>query len=387
MFKKFERVLRETTGKRKSGILILANNDIGLYKFRKELIQEMISPGSVVDGRNGEGLEVYIALPNGECIQQLENMGCHFVEVPIDRRGINPLKDFYVIEQYIKLIRFLKPDKVITYTIKPNIYGGIVSQWCKIPYYVNITGLGTAFQKKGVLQWLVTKMYCAALAKAEIVFFENKENQKVFEYKKIVTPEQSVVLNGAGVNLDEYSYTEYPKEMKPIRFLFVGRVMKEKGVDELFEAMEQLVNHSYSVHLDVVGPCEEDYVPIMKKKEQKGWLSYHGYQKDVKPFIAQSHCFVLPSWHEGMANTNLECAAMGRPVITSDIPGCREAVADGKSGYLIQSRSVEELYKGMKKFVELPYERCREMGLAARQHMEDNFDKKRVVESTVKWLF
>lgn len=370
----------------KEKILILANNDIGLYKFRKELIQELLCPGSVVDGRSGEDAEVYIALPNGEFVHPLEQMGCHFIETPIDRRGMNPLKDLHLFRRYQRIIREVRPNRVITYTIKPNIYGGIACRLKKVPYYVNITGLGTAFQNRGLLQTLVTKLYRVALKKAKKVFFENVENQEVLEEKKIVKKNQGVLLNGAGVNLEEYSYTEYPKEDKLVRFLFIGRVMREKGIDELFRAMELLREDNCAVHLDVVGPCEEDYVPIMEKKEQEGWLTYHGYQKDVKPFIAACHCFVLPSWHEGMANTNLECASMGRAVITTNIHGCLEAVEDGVSGYLCEKQNADGLYQVMKRFTELSYDERKTVGLAGRKRMEDCFDKKKVVQKTLEKL-
>lgn len=365
-------------------ILILANNDVGLYKFRKELIEELLHPGSIVGDRQAEETEVYISLPNGEFVQPLEQMGCHFIETPIDRRGINPGTDLKLFRQYQKILKEVRPDKVVTYTIKPNIYGGIACRLQKIPYYVNITGLGTAFQRKGLLQALVTRMYRFALKDAGAVFFENAENKRVFEQKRIVKTDKCVLLNGAGVNITEYSCAPYPKDTGITNFLFVGRVMKEKGIDELLAAMEHLVSDQEAVHLNVVGPCEEDYVALMKEKEQEGWLSYHGYQNDVKPFIRESHCFVLPSWHEGMANTNLECAAMGRPVITSDIAGCREAVLDGKSGYLVQSKNVRDLYQTMKKFIRLSHTERESMGLVGRKHMEEWFDKRGVVRATLQ---
>lgn len=370
----------------KMKILILANNDVGLYKFRKELIQELLCPGSIVNGRSGKGAEVYIALPNGEFVKPLIQLGCHFIDTPIDRRGMNPMKDIHLFRQYQTILKDIQPDKVITYTIKPNIYGGIACRWKKIPYYVNITGLGTAFQKKGFLQTMVTKLYRIALKKAQKVFFENSENREVLEKKKIVKLNQSVLLNGAGVNLGDYPYTAYPKEEQPIRFLFIGRVMREKGIEELLQAVERLRAEQYPVCLDVVGPCEEDYVSIMKQKEQEGWLTYHGYQKDVKTFIEACHCFILPSWHEGMANTNLESAAMGRPVITSDIPGCREAVVEHRSGLLCQAGNGDSLYPTMRQFVELPYEKKMNMGAEGRKHMEQVFDKTRVVEKTIENL-
>ena len=177
---------------------------------------------------------------------------------------------------------------------------------------------------------------------------------------------------------------EYPTEQK-IHFLFMGRIMKEKGIEELFEAMRRLIDDGIDCCLDVLGESEENYKELIMQYENEGWLHYYGYQKDVKPFIKQCHCFVLPSWHEGMANTNLESAASGRPVITSRIPGCMETVDDGVSGYLVERRNIKNLYKVLKKFCLLSEER-KEMGLAGRKHMEENFDKRKVVEETILYL-
>ena len=370
----------------KEKILILANNDVGLYKFRKELIEELLHPGSVVEGRKAESKEVYISLPNGELVQLLEQMGCRFLETPIERRGINPITDVKLLLRYFKMIKSVKPDMVITYTIKPNIYGAIASRILKQNYIVNITGLGTAFQKKGMLRKIVTLMYKFALRKAKIVFFENKANQDFFVEEHIVEKNKTCVLNGAGVNLTYYTVLEYPKEREETRFLFVGRVMKEKGIEELFVAMRRLRSAGYSCTLDVLGGMEEDYRQEIEKYTAEGWLHYHGYQKDVRPFIRECHCFVLPSWHEGMANTNLECAASGRPLITSNIPGCREAVVDGVSGYLCESRNSESLYARMKQFINLTHEERQKMGLAGRKHMEEMFDKRKVVEKTIDMM-
>lgn len=282
-------------------------------------------------------------------------------------------------------MRSHKPDLVITYTIKPNVYGGFAARLVGIPYAVNITGLGTAFQNEGVLKKLVTMMYKVGLKKAKVVFFENDENRQIFIREKIVPKSKTCLLNGAGVNLKHYRVAEYPKG-DSTRFLFVGRVMKEKGIDELFTVMRRLVAESIPCSLDVVGGYEEDYKEIIKTCEDEGWLHYHGFQKDVKPFIHNSHCFVLPSWHEGMANTNLECAASGRPVITSNIHGCLEAVEDGVTGFLCEKKNPDDLYRVMKQMCELTFERRMAMGLAGRKRMEEIFDKRKVVEETIKCL-
>lgn len=352
-------------------ILILANNDVGLYQFRKELIETLISKN-----------EIYISLPNGDFIESFEQMGCHFIDTPIDRRGMNPRRDVRLFLSYRKLMKKLQPDLVITYTIKPNVYGGFAARLLRIPYAVNITGLGTAFQSNGLLRKIVTRMYMMSCKKAKVVFFENSGNRRIFIDEKIVEEEQTCLLNGAGVNLSHYQLTDYPAG-DVTKFLFVGRVMKEKGIEELFAAMKLLIDQGIPCSLDILGGYEEDYQDLIERYAAEGWLHYHGYQADVRPFIAQSHCFVLPSWHEGMANTNLECAASGRPVITSNIHGCLEAVEDGVTGYLCEKKNPEDLYRVMKRFAGLPYEQRKAMGLSGRKRMETLFDKNQVVEKTV----
>ena len=355
-------------------ILILANHDLGLYQFRKELIQELLKEH-----------EVLISLPNGEFINKLKQMGCKFIDTKVDRRGINPIKDLSLIISYYKLIKHVKPDLVITYTIKPNVYGGMVCRLLGINYAVNITGLGTAFENGGLLRKFVVKLYTIACEKAKVVFFENEENRQIFIISKIVKESQTYRLNGAGVNLDHYRVLPYSNN-NVIKFLFMGRIMAEKGIDELFYAMKKLVSEGIKCELDVLGGYEENYKDTIEKYENEGWLHYHGYQKDVRPFIEQCHCFVLPSWHEGMANTNLESAASGRPIITTNIHGCLEAVIENKSGFLVERKNADDLFEKMKSFTELSYEERKAMGLASRKHMEEIFDKKIVVENTIKEL-
>lgn len=357
-------------------ILILANNDVGLYKFRKELIQELIRRGN----------KVIVSLPDGELIPDIRKLGVKVILTDVDRRGINPLTDLKLLIRYFRMEVTLKPDLVITYTIKPNVYGGLVSRILHIPYAENITGLGTTFQTENFVRKLVCFLYKISSRHAKVVFFENEENKQTFLDNHLIREEQACRLNGAGVNLEEYPYTEYPDENEPIRFLFIGRVMKEKGVDELFEAAKRIKKEYPDVLFDIVGPMEDEYDSVLKKLEEDGIITYYGYQKDVRPFIARCHCFVLPSWHEGMANTNLESASSGRPVITSNIPGCMEAVADNMSGFLCKTENSNDLYEVIKKFIELPYDERKTMGLAGRKRMEKFFDKKKIVAKTMDFL-
>lgn len=348
-------------------ILILANNDIGLYQFRRELIQELLKDNNI-----------YISLPYGKLVEPLKEMGCQYIDTPIDRRGINPLTDIKLIIKYIGVMREIKPDMVITYTIKPNVYGGAVCRLLNIPYAVNITGLGTAFQKQPLAS-IVSIMYKIALKKAKTVFFENHNNAELFIDRKIIPNNKATILPGAGVNLDYYSYIPYSENEK-VRFLYLGRIMKEKGMDELFYAIRKLYEkYGDKVQLDLVGFFEDEYKETVDKLESDGIVVFHGYQEDPRPFYANSDCVVLPSYHEGMSNVLLEAAATGRCIITSDIPGCREAVDDGVTGFLCAVQDKESLYEKMEAIVETSKEQIIRYGENGRCKMQKEFKKELVV--------
>lgn len=352
--------------------LILANNSDGLFRFRHELLEELKKRYSII-----------ASTPFDNFIPELESICDKVIQTEFDRRSINPVKDFRLLRSYAGMIDRVKPDLIITYTIKPNIYGGLVSRFKKVPYAVNITGLGTAFEKDGIVQKIVVLLYKIAMKNAKVIFFENSGDRTVFINKTRIPINKTHVLYGAGVNTKTYAYQPYPSNDR-IRFLFIGRVMKEKGIEELLEAGQRLVQEGFRCHIDIVGPCEEDYKAKLEECEKAGWLKYHGFQSDVKPYIRDCDCFVLPSYHEGMANTNLECASSGRPIITSNIPGCKEAVVEG-SGFLCEPKDAESLYGAMKKMIETDDREA--MGRLGRKHMEEVFDKKKVVAETIKHLF
>lgn len=355
-------------------ILIIANDSNGLYLFRRQLISALI----------GKGHKVTALTPFDTDVDNLRDLGSLLIETPIDRRGINPFKDLSLLRLYRKEIRRSAPDIVITYTIKPNIYGGIVCRWLKIPYSANITGLGTAFEGSGLLRKIAITLYKTALKKAKVVFFENRDNCEFFISEGIVEKNRTHVLNGAGVDTRHFHYQEYPQN-EVFDFLFIGRVMKEKGVDELLEAMSRLIADGEKCSLDILGHYEENYKVKIENAQAAGWLRYHGNQPDVRPFIAACDCFVLPSYHEGMANTNLECASSGRPIITSNIAGCREAVTEG-SGFLCAPRDPDSLYDAMRRMIKTKREVRLEMGKMGRRHMEEVFDKDKVVNDTLLYL-
>jgi glycosyltransferase involved in cell wall biosynthesis len=364
-------------------ILIICNCTTGLETFRGMLIKELINKGN----------DVSTAVPWSDeekelrAEKRLEKLDCNLKHISIDRRGMNPIRDINLFLQIVRLIKVVKPDLVITYTIKPNIYGGFASRLLNVKYVVNVTGLGTAFQKKGMLRNIVVCMYKFALKKAKVVFFENTENRDTFVDNGIIQEKKAHVLPGAGVDLEHYHYLEYPKDEDKMRFLFIGRVMREKGVDELFAAMSKLNKEGYDCELDVLGEMEENYTDIIAQYEREGWLHFRGYQEDVRLYVKKCHCFVLPSWHEGMANTNLECAACGRPIITSDIHGCKEAIINNTTGLLFEKGSLEDLYYTFAKFIKLPNSDREKMGWLGRKHMEELFDKRKIVKETLEALF
>ena len=359
----------------KKRIAILANHSGGLYDFRKDLISELKKYTSVT-----------VAVPHNDRWDELLHLADRVIELPIDRRGMNPLHDSKLFHQYRAILKEVKPDLVLTYTIKPNISGGLACRMAHIPYAVNITGLGSAIENGGWLKKFVLALYKPALKGARVVFFENAGNRDTLTATGVVPKGRDVVLSGAGVNLEDYPYQSYPQE-GAVRFLFVGRVMHEKGVDELFTAAKRMKQeYGDGVEFHIVGSFEEGYKSLMDELEKAGVLKYHGYQSDMKRFYAMASCVVLPSYHEGMSNVLLEAAASGRPLITSDIPGCREAAEDGVSGYLCPARDADALCEAMRRFVELP-DNCRgELGRRGRERMEQRFSKTAVVAETIKHL-
>lgn len=368
-------VAKEKSGQtpvRKKKILIMTNHSFMLWQFRRELIAELLKENTVI-----------LSMPCGEHVDDFRKLGCKIINTDIDRRGINPLTDITLLRRYFYYLKKVKPDLVITYSIKPNIYGGFACRMSKIPYCVNVQGLGTAFQKP-LLAWLVSFMYKIALKDAKTVFFENEGNAKVFQDKKIIPIKKQKILHGAGINLDYYRYQPYQEKDDQIHFLFVGRIMKEKGVDELFYVAKRLKKeYPDKVVFDIVGFFEDEYEFEVKKLQKEGIINFHGFQEEVRPFYTKANCIVLPSYHEGMSNVLLEAAATGRALITSNIPGCKEAVLDGKSGYLCPVKDYERLYQVMKEFINLSADEREAMGKVGRTWMEKAFDKKKVIAETV----
>lgn len=358
-------------------ILILANSDVGLFRFRKELLVELTNPGKY-NKENSKSYEVYVSLPKGEFSKKIEDIGVEIIDTKMDRRGVNPIKDLFLLFNYLKILREIKPDLVLTYTIKPNCYGGIACRLMKVPYITNITGVGTSLQRRGIISSIVKTLYKMGLKKAQAVFFQNASNKKFFE-SEILNKLDSILIPGSGVNVDSLVVKEYPIE-KQIKFITIARVMKDKGILELLEAASEIKDKHNDVEFYLVGDLEETALGIeLNKKVSAGIINYLGFRKDIYELISDSHCTIHPSYHEGLSNVLLESAALARPTLASDIPGCSETLIDGESGYLFKSKDVSSLVEAIEKFLILSHDDKKNFGIRNRKHIEENFDRKIVI--------
>ena len=355
----------------KKKLLLATNHSYMLYRFRKELIETLQDEYDVV---------VTTPLVGNEA--QLEAMGCRLIPTEIDRRSLNPVKDLHLALFYLKTLFAERPDTVLTYSIKPNIYMNLLCRILGVPYYANVQGLGTAFQNK-YLALFVSLLYKLALGDARKVFFENEENANLFIENKTIEAYRIKVLHGAGINLQTFRFSDdLPDE--PIRFLYLGRIMREKGIDELLNAYQR-VKDLYADHvtLEVVGFYEDDYRERLETLAADGTIELTGFTEDPIPCYERASCVVLPSYHEGLSNVLLEAAATGRPLIASDIPGCREAVEPDVSGYLCRAKDADALFEAMRRYCDLSHDERLAMGIAGRRRMEQLFDKTDVVNETL----
>jgi glycosyltransferase involved in cell wall biosynthesis len=372
--------------------LIIASYPLSVLKFR----------GALIAAIQQAGFKIHLAAPEfNDYLEERDSLialGYTVHDIPMQRTGTNPAADAQTLLALYRLMREIKPDYVMGYTIKPVIYGSLAAKLARIPKrFALITGLGYAFQevdepsyKKSNLQKITHKLYSVALASTHKVFFQNPDDEALFKSMGILKPTAATkVVNGSGVDVSEYSVQPFPIiDDKPLpKFLLIARLLGDKGVREYAQAA-QLIKAKYpQVQFDLVGSIDSNPSAI-SQYELDNWLStglfnYWGRVKDVKPAIAASSIYVLPSYREGTPRTVLEAMAMGRPIITTDAPGCRETVIDGYNGYLVPVKAVEELTAAMERFIVNP-ELIIEMGKASRQLVEEKFDVDAVNQSMLE---
>ncbi len=354
-------------------ILIISNYANGLILFRKEVVSSFIE----------KGYSIVISVPLDENCSKLEALGARIIPSCLERRGMNPLKDLKLLLEYLRLLKAEKPDIVLTYTIKPNLYGGLASAIKKIPYLMNVTGLGTALENPGVLGKVLLTFYKLVTSKAKCVFFQNSGNMQFMQERDIAT-KNSKLLPGSGVNLEEHPFENYPSEENGIRILAVLRIMKDKGIEE-YLTVAQILSAKYPhVSFELVGEYEEDsrqiYEPMIIDLEKHGILKYYGHIDNVPEVMANSHLIVHPSYHEGLSNVCLEAAACGRPVLTTDVPGCRETITS-TSGILFSAKSSDALVSAIENILSYSTEQREQMGIFGRKYVESHFSRQIVVDT------
>lgn len=359
----------------KKTIVVLSNITTGLVNFRNELLSIL-----------SKNYRVVVIAENTGRTDELLLLGCEFDEIAIDRHGTNPITELKLINLYWKKLKQYSPFVVLAYTIKSNIYGGLVCGKLGIPFIPNITGLGDAIENKGLLSFIAKMLYKMALKKAVMVFFQNQANCNFFINNSIYKGKYKV-LPGSGVNLIKHCYENYPTCSNHLVLSVVGRVTKDKGIQEILDASKDYDSKDLTIQL--IGDCEGEFLDKINSVSQNGVVKYYGRQENVHEWLRDSHAVLHASYHEGMSNVLLEAAACGRPIIATMVPGCRETFDDGISGIGFAPHNSKSLSEAIKKFRELPYEKKKVMGLAGRKKMEKEFDRQIVVnayfEEINKW--
>lgn len=350
-------------------IIVLSNHPTWTYKLRCEVFESLVRIGYRVIVCVGYGLEV----------EKLKKIGCEYVDIPYNRRSINPLNEIKLFFTYRELIKGIRPDIVLTYTIKPNIYGAYLCKKYRIPCLVNITGLGSALEKPGIAQYFFLRLYRYVFKDVFRVFLQNTYNQELFWQKEIVHG-NDVLLPGSGVNLEKFIPLPFPSS-DTIEFAFICRILKAKGIEQYLWAARYLKNKYPQTRYHICGFCDQNYMDMIEGFVKSGDVIYHGMVEDTREIYKSIHCTVLPSWYsEGMNNVLLESAACARPIITTNRPGCGEIVDDGVNGYVVKAQDTGDLIRLMEKFILLPQERKIEMGLSGRKKVERQFDRNIVVD-------
>jgi glycosyltransferase involved in cell wall biosynthesis len=361
-------------------VVIAVNSSWNLLNFRSGLIRALVA----------EGYEVMAVAPDDAYSVRLSELGCRFVALPMDNHGTHPLRDLLLFIRFWLLLRRERPDVLLAYTVKPNIYGSLAAGLLGMPVVNNIAGLGAVFIKGGWLVRLVRGLYRLALRRSAKVFFQNRDDRALFLNAGLVKPEQTDLLPGSGVDLTRFSANEHSSipppsnSGRPFRFLLIARMLRDKGVAEYVAAAKLLRARWPSVDCCLLGFLDVQNPAAISREEMAAWVGqghvrYLGVSDDVRTEIAAADCIVLPSYREGAPRTLLEAAAMAKPIITTDAVGCREVVDDGVNGYLCNVRDADDLAAKMDRMLALSIDERAAMGRAGRKKMEAQFDEKIVI--------
>ena len=348
-------------------IVLSANDTTYVYNLRNEIMQALISKGH----------QVVVMCKMEDQVEELEAEGIKIVDISVGRRGKNPLNDLKLLFCYSKIIKAEKPDLVLTFNIKPNVYTGFACHRYKVPFFANITGLAAVGYTSKLIRNVILTLYRASLKRAHCIFFQNSYDMQFFEENNI-KGKKAVLLPGSGVNVSKYIPMEYPTDKE---FCFIGRMLKEKGIEEYVTAAKAVLKDHPDAVFHIVGGCDGNYEGYLAEATQTPGIVYHGYSNRVGDFIARCCCTVHPTYYpEGMSNVLLESGAVARPIITTDRIGCREIVDDGVNGFVVKQKDADDLTEKILKFLSLPWDVRKDMGLAGRAKVEREFDRRIVVD-------
>ena len=343
------------------------------------------------------GYDVVALAPRDASTANVEALGCRFVELPMSPTGTGVFSNLRLFLRFLRVLRHERPDYFLGFTIKPNILGSLAARSLAIRHINNITGLGSVFAKPSPLMRLTVFLYSFALAKSSCVFFQNPDDRSLFAKFGILTGLPTDVLPGSGVNLNHFKWRT-PDASKPAKnsagvtsFILVSRMLRDKGIFEFYEAACILGGAGVAAEFKLLGPTAEgsEGVPLAAIKDwhDKGVVTYLGETDDVRAFVLDSDCVVLPTFYrEGVPRALIEAAAMGRPLIATDVAGCREIVRDRENGFLTVQRNAQHLAATMEKFVALSSSSRNEMGLRSREIAEEKFSEKIVIDKYINCL-
>jgi glycosyltransferase involved in cell wall biosynthesis len=363
-------------------IAIISNTSWYLYNFRSNLIKSLIA----------KGYEVISIAPFDEYSVRLEELGCKYYQINIDSKSKNPLTDIGITLNFIKIFHKLKPNILLNYTAKPNIYATVVGYYLGISSINNIAGLGSGFVAESLTTKILRVLYRFSQKKASSVFFQNQDDFSEFVNNKMVDPNKCSILPGSGVDLIRFEATPVPTiQNNKFVFLLISRMLYSKGIELLYSAAKKIYeNGNLNISIQLLGEVginNSDAIPASHIQQwvKEPFIEYLGMTDDVRPFVEKSHCIILPSFYrEGTPRSILEGLAMGRPIITTDMPGCRTTVIDGENGYIVPSQDVDSLEEKMKQIMKLDYSDLTRMGVRSRQLAEDKFDEKIVIQKYIE---
>lgn len=358
-------------------LLMITNDTNFAYNLREEILNSFVS----------EGHETVLVSEIINFREELSANGIRLIDVKTGRHGKNPFNDLKLFATYYRILKTENPKIVFTNNIKPNVYAGVACKLLKITYIPNVTGLGTPVENPGPLQWLTTKLYKIGVSGAKTIFFQNSENMDFFKNRHIIPKKcKAVLLPGSGVNLERHPYLEYPDASQKVHFLFIARIMKEKGIDLFLAAARKFTKERSDVVFDVVGQCDDTrYLEILEKAQNAGEIVYHGLQKDVTPFYEKCSCFLYPSYYpEGMSNVLLEAAASGRPIIAADRAGCRETLEDRVTGFLVPVNDEKAVINATERILKMNSEERKIMGQHGRKKICKEFNRELVIQAYLK---